>query len=125
MPFLVGDRVACNGAKILGNKHAKQRYGRLFNETKLLGGVQRINGKGRSVKRIIYFYEVATLKAFSARSIRRHSTAAGGYAEASIPTAISIAISPQTRRLKNHMSKKAMTSVMAVVYLVMAYNGRQ
>ena len=49
MPFLVGDRVTCNGAKILGNKHAKQRYGRLFNETKLLGGVQRINGKGRSL----------------------------------------------------------------------------
>ena len=59
--------------------------------TKLLGGVQRINGKGRSVKCIIYFYEVANLKAFSARSIRRHSTAAGGNAEASIPTAISIA----------------------------------
>ena len=93
MPFLVDDRVTCNGAKILGNKHAKQRYGRLFNETKLLGGVQRINGKGRSVKCIIYFYEGATLKAFSARSIRRHSTAAGGNAEASIPTAISIAIS--------------------------------
>ena len=91
MPFLVGDRVTCNAAKVLGNKHAKQRYGRLFNETKLLGGVQRINGKGRSVKCIIYFYEVATLKAFSARSIRRHSTAAGGNAEASIPTAISIA----------------------------------
>ena len=89
MPFLAGDRVTCNAAKVLGNKHAKQRYGRLFNETKLLGGVQRINGKGCSFKCIIFFNEVATLKAFSARSIRRHSTA-GGNAEASIPTAISI-----------------------------------
>ena len=48
-------------------------------------------GKGCSLKCIIYFNEVATLKAFSTRSIRRHSTAAGGNAEASIPTAISIA----------------------------------
>ena len=76
----VGDCVTCNAAKVLGNKHAKQRYGRLFNETKLLGGVLRIKGKGRSVKCIVYFYEVATLKAFSTSSIRRHSTAAGGNA---------------------------------------------
>ncbi|KAL5491882.1 hypothetical protein EMCRGX_G017248 [Ephydatia muelleri] len=93
MPFLVGDRVTCNAAKVLGNKHAKQRYGRLFKEKELLGDVQRIDGKGRSVKYIVYFDEVATSKAFSARSIRRHSTAAGGNAEASIPTAISISSS--------------------------------
>ena len=49
--------------------------------------MQRVEGKGRS---IVYFDEVATSKAFSARSIRRHSSAAGGDAEASIPTAISI-----------------------------------
>ena len=72
----------------IGNKHAKQRNGRLFKEKELLGDVQRIDGKGRSVK---YFDELATSKAFSTRSIRRHSTAAGGNAEASIPTAISIA----------------------------------
>ena len=93
MPFLVGDRVTCNAAKVLGNKHAKQRYGRLFKEKELLGDVERIDGKGRSVKYIVYFDEVATSKAFSARSIRRHSTAAGGNAEASIPTAISISSS--------------------------------
>ena len=56
----------------------------------LLGGVQRIEGKGRSIKYIVYFDEVTTSKAFSTRSIRRHSSAAGGDAEASIPTAISI-----------------------------------
>ena len=54
------------------------------------GGVQRIEGTGRSVKYIVYFDEVATSKVFSARSIRRQATAAGGDAEASIPTAISI-----------------------------------
>ena len=65
----------------------------LFKEKELLGDVQRIDGKGCSVKYIVYFDEVATSKAFSARSIRRHSTAAGGNAEASIPTAISISSS--------------------------------
>ena len=50
-------------------------------------GVQRIVGKGRSVK---YFYEVTTSKVFSASSTRRQAIAAGGNAEASIPTAISI-----------------------------------
>ena len=44
-----------------------------------------------TVKGVIYINEVATLKAFSARNIRQHSTAAGGNAEASIPTATSIA----------------------------------
>ena len=123
MPFLVGDRVTCNGAKVLGNKHAKQRYGRLFNETKLLGG--RINGKGRSVKCIIYFYEVATLKAFSARSIRRHSTATGGNAEASIPTAISIAnSSPNPAIEEPHEQESDDVGDGSIVYLVMAYNGR-
>ena len=53
--------------------------------------MQRIDGKGRSVEYIVYFDEVATSKAVSTCSIRRHSTAAGGNAEASIPTAISIA----------------------------------
>ena len=48
-------------------------------------------GKGRSVKYIVYFDEVATSKAFSTCSIRRQSAAAGGNAEASIPTAISLA----------------------------------
>ena len=52
--------------------------------------MQRIEGKGRSIKYIVYFDEVATSKAFSVRSIRRHSSAAGGDADASIPTAISI-----------------------------------
>ena len=52
--------------------------------------MQRVEGKGRSIKYIVYFDEVATLKAFSAHSIKRYSTAAGGNAEASIPTAISI-----------------------------------
>ena len=47
MPFLVGDRVTCNAAKVLGNEHAKQRYGRLFKEKELLGDVQRSDGKGR------------------------------------------------------------------------------
>ena len=56
----------------------------------LLRGVQRIEGKGRSIKCIVYFDEVAASKAFSARSIRRRSSAAGCDAEASIPTAISI-----------------------------------
>ena len=49
MPFLVGDRVTCNAAKVLGNKHAKQRNGRLFKEKELLGDVQRMDGKGPSV----------------------------------------------------------------------------
>ena len=71
IPFLVGDRVTCNAAKVLGKYHAKQRYGRLFKEKELLGDVQRIDGKGRSVKYIVYFDEVATSKAFSALSIRR------------------------------------------------------
>ena len=88
MPFFVGDRVTSNAAKVLGNKHAKQRYGRLFKEKELLGCVQRIEGKGRCIKYIVYFDEVATSKAFSVRSIRRHSSAAGGDADASIPTAI-------------------------------------
>ena len=49
MPFFVGDR---NAAKVLGKKHAKQRYGRLFKEKEHLGCVQRIEGKGRSIKYI-------------------------------------------------------------------------
>ena len=52
--------------------------------------MQRIEGKGCSIKYIVYIDEIATSKAFSARSIRRHSSAAGGDAESSIPTAISI-----------------------------------
>ena len=115
MPF-VGDR---NAAKVLGNRHAKQRYGTLFKEIELLVGVQRIEVKGRSVKYIVYFDDVTTSKVFSARSIRLQITAAGGNAEASIPRAISIVNSSLIRRLKNYMNKKAMTSVMAVVYLVM------
>ena len=85
MPFFVGDRVTCNAATVLGNQHAKQRYG-----TQRTPGVRRIEGKGRSVKYIVYCDEVATSKVFSARRIRRQTTAAGGNVEASIPTAISI-----------------------------------
>ena len=111
MPF-VGDHVTCNAAKVLGNRHAKQRYGTLFKEIELLVSVQRIEVKGRSVKYIVYFDEVTTSKVFSARSIRLQITAAGGNAEASIPRAISIVNSSLIRRLKSYMNKKAMTSVM-------------
>ena len=52
MPFFVGDHVTCNAAKVLGNKHAMQRYG---TEKELLGGVQRIEGKGHNVKYIVHF----------------------------------------------------------------------
>ena len=47
MPFLVDDHVICNAAKVLGDKHAKQKYmyGRLFKEKELLVDVQRIKGK--------------------------------------------------------------------------------
>ena len=34
MPFFVGDHVTYNATKVLGNKHAKQRYGRLFKDFK-------------------------------------------------------------------------------------------
>ena len=90
MPFLVDNRVTCHAAKVLGEKRANLRYGRLFKEKELLVDVQRIEGKGRSIKYIVYFDEIATPKAFSTRSIRRHSTTAGSNTEASIPTPISI-----------------------------------
>ena len=61
-----------------------------FLRKELLVGVQRIEGKGRSVKYIVYFDEVATSKMFSSRRIRRQTTVAGGNVEASIPRAISI-----------------------------------
>ena len=45
MPFFVGDRVTCNAAKVLGNQHAKQRYGTLFKEKELgVCGELRIKG---------------------------------------------------------------------------------
>ena len=39
MGFSVGDRVVCSADKVLGNKPAKQRYGRLFRK-ELQGVVQ-------------------------------------------------------------------------------------
>ena len=76
---MYSNRDACpwNAAKLLGENNAKQRYGRLFKRTDW-----GIEGKGCSIKSIVYFDEVATSNAFSACSIRRYSTAAGGYAEA-------------------------------------------
>ena len=46
MPFLVSDRVACNAAKVLEEKDAKQRYGRLFKEKELLGVCRELRIKG-------------------------------------------------------------------------------
>ena len=62
MPFFVGDRVTCNAAMVLGNEHAKQRYGTLKNSSGVC--MQRIEGKGRSIKCIVYLNEVATSKVF-------------------------------------------------------------
>ena len=54
MPFLVGDRVRCNAAKVLyRHQTCKAEVGRLFKEKELLGDVQRIDGKGPSVKYIV------------------------------------------------------------------------
>ena len=47
MGFSVGDRVVCSADKVLGNKPAKQRYGRLFRK-ELQGVVQGTEGSGRS-----------------------------------------------------------------------------
>ena len=47
MGFSVGDRVVCSADKVLGNKPAKQRYGRLFRK-ELQGVVQGMEGSGRS-----------------------------------------------------------------------------
>ena len=41
MGFSVGDRVVCSADKVLGNKPARQRYGRLFRK--------ELQGKARSM----------------------------------------------------------------------------
>ena len=70
MGFSVGDRVVCSADKVLGNKPAKQRYGRLFRK-ELQGVVQGTEGSGRSKKYVVCFDEVATTKAFSTRSLKQ------------------------------------------------------
>ena len=45
MGFSVGDRVVCSADKVLGNKPAKERYGRLFRK-ELQGVVQGTEGSG-------------------------------------------------------------------------------
>ena len=44
--FSVGDRVVCGADRVLGNKPAKQRYGRLFRK-ELQGVVKGTEGSGR------------------------------------------------------------------------------
>ena len=70
MGFSVGDRVVCSADKVLGNKPAKQRYGRLFRK-ELQGVVQGTEGSGRSKKYVVCSDEVATTKAFSTRSLKQ------------------------------------------------------
>eukprot|EP00731_Ephydatia_muelleri_P017495 Em0010g593a len=70
MGFSVGDRVVCSADKVLGNKPAKQWYGRLFRK-ELQGVVQGTEGSGRSKKYVVCFDEVATTKAFSTRSLKQ------------------------------------------------------
>ena len=70
MGFSVGDRVVCSADKVLGNKPAKQRYGRLFRK-ELQGVVQGTEGSGRSKKYVVCFDEVAITKAFSTRSLKQ------------------------------------------------------
>ena len=62
--FSVGDRVVCGADKVLGNKPAKQRYGRLFRKA-LQGVVKGTEGSGHSKKYVVCFDEVTTTKAFS------------------------------------------------------------
>ena len=52
----VGDRVVSGADKVLGNKPAKQRYGRLF-QKELQGVVKGTEGSGRSKKYVVYNYE--------------------------------------------------------------------
>ena len=49
MAFSVGDRVVCNAEKVIGNKPAKQRYGRLFRK-EIQGLVHGMEGSGRNKK---------------------------------------------------------------------------
>ena len=49
--FSVGDRVVCGADKVLGNKSAKQRYGRLFR--KELQGV--VKGREADVAKSMWF----------------------------------------------------------------------
>ena len=59
MAISVGDRVVCNADKVMGNKPAKQRYGRLFRK-ELQGLVQGTEGSGRNKKYVVCFDAVTT-----------------------------------------------------------------
>ena len=65
MAISVGDSVVCNAYKVMGNKPAKQRYGRLFRK-ELQGLVQGMEGSGRNKKYVVCYDVVTTIKAFSA-----------------------------------------------------------
>ena len=69
MAWSVGDRVSCSANKVLGEKPAKQRFGRLSATKEPYGVVQETQDTGTSVKYVVHFSEVAVSKAFSSRSL--------------------------------------------------------
>ena len=76
IPLTVGDRVSCSASKVLGEKPAKQKFGRLSTTKELYGIVQKPQGTGssRSVKYVVCFSEVEVTKAFSPRSLKHQAT---------------------------------------------------
>ena len=53
MPFSIGNRVSCSAIKVLGEKPAKQRFGRLSATKELDGVVEEVQGIGRKVKYLV------------------------------------------------------------------------
>ena len=70
MAISVGDRVVCNADKVMGNKPAKQRYGRLFRKELQARSCSGNRGLACVTRSMWFacFDEVTTTKAFSDRS---------------------------------------------------------
>ena len=108
MPFSVSNHVSCSAIKVLGEKPAKQRFGRLSATKELDGVVEEAQGIVRIVKYLVRFSEVGVSMALSACSLKCQVIDASSSGSTSVhppPSISEEAVSPAEDLAEQHVQE--------------------